>query len=504
MRVTQIRWLGAALEECGWIALLAVLFAAWPASAQDTVVFDNPATYKVLTPHARWFQESGTPLTPAQAAERFATGASNTVDREWLELGFMNGTIWLAMTVRNDTADDHLVLEFRNPRISFVDLYIPNPAGGFDAQLNGAARPYQDRKVLHPMPVFPFNLKPGATATLILRVENLGDMRTRIWLWGADVFYNRVLSAYHLEMITIGSLLVLALFHFLVFLSLRDRGYLYLSCFILAWMLFYMAGNGTGHMLLWRDFTWLALRANTVFLILMLGSFVLFTLAFLESRKYTPRLYRVSLGFLGFFAVHLLFTLGTNSLARILINRYLVLATFILILVLLVAGIVRGSRMAVFFLASWVFLLAGSGLMLLLSWSLLSANWVIGSPIINILFTTSILLWSFELTGRVKGRMAEQRRLLKEQVRERTQELEKALSEVKTLSGLLPICASCKKIRDDTGYWNNVEHYVARHTHANFTHGICPECVEKLYPGMSTPRPGRRESGPDPGAAPLQ
>lgn len=62
------------------------------------------------------------------------------------------------------------------------------------------------------------------------------------------------------------------------------------------------------------------------------------------------------------------------------------------------------------------------------------------------------------------------------------QELREALSHVKTLSGLLPICASCKKIRDDKGYWNQLESYIASHSQAEFSHGICPECAKKLYP----------------------
>jgi len=58
-------------------------------------------------------------------------------------------------------------------------------------------------------------------------------------------------------------------------------------------------------------------------------------------------------------------------------------------------------------------------------------------------------------------------------------ELQDALSKVKTLSGLLPICSSCKKVRDDKGYWREVEEYIRDHSEADFSHGICPECVEK-------------------------
>jgi len=62
------------------------------------------------------------------------------------------------------------------------------------------------------------------------------------------------------------------------------------------------------------------------------------------------------------------------------------------------------------------------------------------------------------------------------------QELPEALDRVKQLSGLLPICASCKKIRDDKGYWTQIEAYVRDHSEAEFSHGICPECEKKLYP----------------------
>ena len=61
----------------------------------------------------------------------------------------------------------------------------------------------------------------------------------------------------------------------------------------------------------------------------------------------------------------------------------------------------------------------------------------------------------------------------------KNQELQAALASVKQLSGMLPICASCKKIRDDKGYWSGVETYVSEHSDAVFSHGLCPECAQK-------------------------
>lgn len=61
-------------------------------------------------------------------------------------------------------------------------------------------------------------------------------------------------------------------------------------------------------------------------------------------------------------------------------------------------------------------------------------------------------------------------------------EREKALEDVKVLRGLLPICASCKKIRNEENYWIQIESYIKEHSEAEFSHGICPDCVKKLYP----------------------
>ncbi|HYQ48536.1 MAG TPA: cache domain-containing protein [Thermodesulfovibrionales bacterium] len=81
--------------------------------------------------------------------------------------------------------------------------------------------------------------------------------------------------------------------------------------------------------------------------------------------------------------------------------------------------------------------------------------------------------------------VARHRGSLEELVEERTAELRQALSEVKTLSGFLPICASCKKIRDDKGYWNQIEAYISERSAAEFSHGICPECAKLLYSDLA-------------------
>ncbi len=75
-------------------------------------------------------------------------------------------------------------------------------------------------------------------------------------------------------------------------------------------------------------------------------------------------------------------------------------------------------------------------------------------------------------------------RNLNRELQSRNEELQAALHKVQTLSGLLPICASCKSIRDDRGYWQQVESYISEYTRAEFTHGLCPDCMRELYPDV--------------------
>ena len=96
---------------------------------------------------------------------------------------------------------------------------------------------------------------------------------------------------------------------------------------------------------------------------------------------------------------------------------------------------------------------------------------------------------SVELLARVSSALALKQEMDCRKERERelqrsNDELQRALKEVKVLRGLIPICASCKKIRNDGGFWQQLEEYLCDHSEAEFSHGLCQPCVKKLYPGV--------------------
>jgi len=480
------------------LALLLAASSLMPAHAaqEEYAEFRTPGEPLSLTPYIRWIAENpGETLKPEEAAARLRDTAPVDTQNEWLELSDHHAAVWLAIPIRNVTSEANLVLEYRNPRMNYVDCYQPRADGGYDVAQSGAARPFDLREIRYPMPVFPIEIAQGQDKTILLRLQNYGDYRQRIRLWDSTGFANQAVSAYLPDLLTMGMLLVLFIYQVLICITLRERSYFYLSIFVLSWMLFLLASTGLGKMLFWPNFLWIGFRANSLFISAMTASFIAFAMSYLDARRHMPWLYRLGLLFLCVNAAHLVYTIATDTLLRIILNRLLVAAAFAMVLALGIQGVRNGSSAARFFLVQWGWFILGGILLLLLNMYVLPAGWVLRVPIVNILFSISILLWSLDIIGRVKVRAEEQRRLLEAQVRERTQELEQALVEVKTLSGLLPICSSCKNIRDDNGYWNSVEQYLTRHTDADFTHGICPSCYDRLYPEIAHLRERRQEGG---------
>jgi len=99
-------------------------------------------------------------------------------------------------------------------------------------------------------------------------------------------------------------------------------------------------------------------------------------------------------------------------------------------------------------------------------------------------FSFSMLPWSltFVIFSALIGILYRKNKDATEKKSKLITQLQESLAEIKTLSGLLPICASCKNIRDDKGYWNQIEVYISGHSEAEFSHIICPKCAKKLYP----------------------
>jgi len=116
--------------------------------------------------------------------------------------------------------------------------------------------------------------------------------------------------------------------------------------------------------------------------------------------------------------------------------------------------------------------------------TIMTANFFAGKGIQNYLIESWNIIVHFGFFIVVVYLIAEEK-IISDSNKALIRELQEANNEIKTLSGLLPICSSCKKIRDDDGYWTHIELYISENTEAQFSHSICPECKEKLYSGLA-------------------
>jgi hypothetical protein len=106
---------------------------------------------------------------------------------------------------------------------------------------------------------------------------------------------------------------------------------------------------------------------------------------------------------------------------------------------------------------------------------------------IAVSLTVCLVIVTLMVDSVFKQYLSERRRkddLLKQTIEDK-EKIEKAFGEIKVLRGFLPICSNCKKIRDDNGYWKQIELYIREHSEAEFSHGICPHCARELYPELS-------------------
>ena len=433
-----------------------------------------------LTPALEWLLDRTGSLTLEEVRSPQYAGSYSRQTGPYLSFRPIQGAVWARVTVHNRGQQPGLVLELNNPRLPEVDFYIFKE-GSLEKHLSaGVSRPFQTREFPVLTPTSRLHVPHGESRTIYIRAHNTGELRFQLWLWRNDAFIERAATADNGELIMTGVLLAMAIFYLALFLSIREGVYLYLSFFLFAWTLFYLAMTALGSMLLWPDAPVLANRAPTLFTFLMCATFLLFTHALSGTKDHSPRLSKLTFGVICLALAGMVHTLTFDNIGRIYAMLAISALTLVLAFLMALRGAIRGNESARLFLLCWGLVHLG-GLMILGVSTFFIAPSSFATPQISAVLVLSIFAWSLDLTTRIKGREREQKRLLARRVEERTLELRNALDRVKTLSGLLPICSSCKKIRDDQGYWNSVEGYLRQRADVDFTHGICPDCKERLY-----------------------
>jgi hypothetical protein len=406
--------------------------------------------------------------------------------------GLLNKPVWLRFEVENGSDTENWVLDLSNPRLGRVKFWAVDDTGAVvDEAVMGLQESPETRAFWYPAPAFPFEIPHGAQRTIYLRIDHQGTLVFKTALYPHEAFKDHVFGLWLNNFLFEGALLALTGFMLLICVGLRERSYLWHALLAVSFLLFAVSASGTANMVLWPRAAWWADHAPTVFGMIMAAASVPSSVVFFGAREHSPRLYAVACGLAAFALITAVLGL-TPWTGKYILRGFITFAVPLVLFLLSFQAIRRGHAPAYYYSFGWVVsalaatgaILRDTGMVLLPGFSHLELTWI---------FFIGFMAWGMALTSRIRERQEENRAALEAAVDKRTHQLTEALAEVKTLSGLLPICSNCKKIRDDQGFWREVEAYVSHHTDADFSHGVCPECTEELYPGYYAKR--RKESG---------
>jgi len=410
------------------------------------------------------------------AASRFQPHPSDSFN-----FGLGERVLWFRFHIRNESElGSEWMLEASNPRLNFVSFYLPRSESEIRVMHSGNSIPYFQWPVDFRNPTFHFRVRHDAEATVYLRVENNGALRFALTIFAEQAFNRHAMRIEIAWGVFYGALVSMILYNAVLMVSLRDRTYFYYFLLIVAFLLYQATMNGTAFQWLWPSQTWWADRSIGFFFGLTFFFGVLFSRSFLELRVHFPATDKVLTGLMVVCIAISAGSLGGHIVANAIAHVVAMVAPPYVMLIAAKRW-AMGYTPARVMLLAWCALSASAVLTGLASFSLLPQT-VLTEFTVPFGFTVALLLFALALADRIRMVEREYQAILSKTVEERTQELSFARQDIKVLSELLPICSSCKKIRDDKGYWNQLEGYLLKHADLEFSHGICPDCAKRLYP----------------------
>jgi len=282
-----------------------------------------------------------------------------------LNAGYSTSVFWIKIDLRYrpvlDRGPHTWLLELAYPPLDHVALYLPDSDGVPRlVRSTGDALPYASRQIKQNNFLFEVPFAPGQAQTLYLRLHSQGSVQAPLSLWSADAYLEAQPSRLYVLGLIYGVLLGMLIYNLFIFLSVRDRSYLYYIFYIASFGLYQVSVNGAGVEYFWPDNPWWA-NAATPFFIGAAGFFgCLFSRSFLQTARHARWLDRLLIGLMVYGLVVMLLSLATHYALALRLATALALCFTV---VIFTAGIVtwlHGLRLARYFIIAWsAFLLGG-------------------------------------------------------------------------------------------------------------------------------------------------
>jgi serine phosphatase RsbU (regulator of sigma subunit) len=363
--------------------------------------------------------------------------------KKTLGFGFTDSVYWVRFTVKNATGGDLKFLFGQNyPLIDHMKIFIPGNKGTFSSIEVGDHHPFSERPYKNRKLIIPLELRADAEATYYVRQETSSSMNFVLSVWSPGFFRDDAMKEYQFLLFYYGIMAVMIVYNLCLFFFIRRIEYLHYALFVLFFLLFIMAQNGTAFQLLWPDYPWWANFIIPISLCLLVLFALLFTNAFLKLKENNPLQHKIIIfGLMSFIFI-------VTALCLFLSYRYAMVLSAAMTAAAVCYGIfigilmfIKKVRSAYFYVVSWLLFLFGANLYLMMTFGVLPANFLtvwslqIGSVL-------QVVLLSIALADRINTMRTDLFALtthLEDKVRERTKELHSAMEELEAMNEQLVI-----------------------------------------------------------------
>ncbi|NQZ07738.1 MAG: response regulator [Algicola sp.] len=326
--------------------------------------------------------------------------------------GFTDSTYWAKLNLVNpDTQNQQRLLVLAYPQIDDIRVYFIKADGSHRVIHAGDARRFADRPMQHIHFVFPFEIPPQQSLTLVVRLRN-SPLQIPLSIYSPTTFTEQS-NATNLGFgVFYGIMLVMVLYNLFIYLSVRDRSYLYYVLYIVSFSLFALALNGLAFQYLWPNSPWWANRSVQILISIAAFWGLVFTQHFLDLKNRSPKLNRCfdAVEVLSLLLALLVLVIPPSIGIQLAIT--LMLAIDLLVLGTGIQSIRRGYRPAIFFIMAWAGFMVGIALKVLLTAGVLASSFITDYSL-QIGSAFEVILLSLALADRIK--------LLQEEVHEKDQ-----------------------------------------------------------------------------------
>ncbi len=407
---------------------IAVLFCFFPGmlTAADTAIIDDTFTVIPLSSYAEVFEDKTRSLTINEITTDTLSRQFVPVTKKTINFGYSKSAFWIRYSTLNSFKNDReYFLKIDNPLLNYIKFY-QHDGTTYRETVMGDNLPFKSREIKDRNFIFPIVQKTGRS-TFYIRIESHSNLVLPASLYSPKKLISDVDKDTIPLSIFLGIMIVMMMYNFFIFISLKDKTYIYFVLFILFFILYRMTTDGFGFQYLWPDNIWIQNTFSTAFIGICIVFLLLFNRSFLELKKNTGFMNKISLLLIiSLLAVIAFFLTGITVLGFV-ISFFYIISSFITSILSGIICLFRGHRQARIYLLSWSLFLVTAFFYLMRNFNLIQPSFIVNWSIyIGMVFL--VLFFSLALADKVNIISAENKRLYSD-VKKFNEKLEIEISE---------------------------------------------------------------------------